>query len=112
MADLKVPYRLCWGDIVVPLQSDTLDFVNMHRIEGMGDDEEEGVEFSLVEFKGSMPRCWTEKALGLRARWWMSDISKAPLMKEVSEAMIKNDIYVDIVNPTLSWPKFASKWSS
>ena len=44
MADLKVSYRLCWGETVVPLEPDTLDLVNMHRIEGLGDDALEQVE--------------------------------------------------------------------
>ena len=69
MADLKVSYRLCWGESVVPLELASLEFLNLHNLADLGDEEPQG--FLLVQFKSTMARPWIERALGLGSRWWV-----------------------------------------
>ena len=105
-------YRLCWGETVVPLEPATVDLVNMHHIEDLGDEALEPEGFLLVERKGIMPRPWIEEGLGWVPAGGSLIVPRYLCCARSARASIATKLRC-FANPTLSWPfKFVGAWSS
>lgn len=84
MAAFVVKERLCVNDIAVPLEEHTLDFVDLHNLK---DGDEENLEFLLLHCKATSNMGWLESALKLKARWWVNNSNKVPLLIEIRKAI-------------------------
>ena len=84
MAAFVVKERLCVNDIAVPLEEHTLDFVDLHNLK---DGDEENLEFLLLHCKATSNMVWLESALKLKARWWVNNSNKVPLLIEIRKAI-------------------------
>ena len=71
--------RLVWGEYVLPLDSETLDFVNIADIEGLAD--EDNLEFQLLTLNSHTT--WISKALALPHWWWRKYHTQVPLLNEI-----------------------------
>ena len=63
---MKVEQHPCWGEFVLPLESQRLDFVNIGDAEGLADQDQ--LDFQLLSAKSHA--AWTPQALGLPHVWW------------------------------------------
>ena len=63
---MKVEMRLVWGEFLLPLESQRLDFVNVHDVEGLADEDQ--LDFQLLSVKSHSE--WTPQALGIPHVWW------------------------------------------
>ena len=79
--------RMCVGAYQVPFMqtNTTFDLVDPYNLAGELGLEDQAHGLSILDFKGSCNIKWLEKGLQLSHRWWKSNASDVPLLKEVLE---------------------------
>lgn len=76
---MKVEMRLVWGECVLPLESQKLDFVNIADVEGLADEDQ--LDFQLLSLKSHAT--WIASALSLPHSWWRKYQKRIPFLNEV-----------------------------
>ena len=77
---VEVKHRLCLNHFAVPLEEQTLGFVDPYNLAA---EAEEEFLVSLVTFKASAKMHWLESSLDLPARWWSHKGTTLPLLQEI-----------------------------
>ena len=77
---MKVEMRLVWGEFLLPLESQRLDFVNVADVEGLADHDQS--DFQLLSVK-SHHAGWICQALGVPQWWWRKYQKHIPVLNEI-----------------------------
>ena len=86
-------YRVCFEDTVVPLETQTLDFKDLHELKGGDEDEKEFLTLNLKASVQTKEARWLLKALGknhedkLSCVWWRNHQQDLPLIREIKAAI-------------------------
>jgi len=80
MPVIEVQMRLCLNDCGVPLEKQTLPFVDPYNL---ADEPDEPLPVSLVSFKATGNLNWLHSGLALPARWWVKNHFRIPLLQEI-----------------------------
>ena len=72
--------RLCLNDCGVPLDKQTLPFVDPYSL---ADEPDEPLPVSLVSFKAAGNMHWLLSSLALPMKWWVNNHWRIPLLQEI-----------------------------
>ena len=73
-------YRLCLGDVIVPLKTETLDFKDLFELK---DGDQDQQEFLTLNLKATSNMEWLTKMLDLKKPWWPQHSQSLPLLHEI-----------------------------
>ena len=76
---MKVETRLVWGEFLLPLESQRLDFVNIADVEGLADQDQLDVQLLSVKSHAA----WIAQALALPHVWWRKYQKRIPELNEI-----------------------------
>ena len=91
-------YKLCLGNVIVPLSSRFEDLVDLGDLVG-GD--ETAVAFKFLSISASADMTWCTKALGLKAYEWRTNHKLLALVREIREAVESLKIQVQGRKPKM-----------
>ena len=77
-------YKLCLGNVIVPLSSRFEDLVDLGDLVG-GDETAVDFKFLIISARADMT--WLTKALGLKAYEWRTNHRRLALVREIREAV-------------------------
>ena len=75
-----VKMRLCLESSVIPLQKQTLAFVDPYKL---AEEADEVLAVSLVRLSATGELSWLHQGLGLPRRWWLQNHFRVPLIQEI-----------------------------